>query len=451
MPALTRTKKTAPPNALPQLLLVTCMGWAGMASAQWTVTGQPVAQLATFDDAMHTMMSNHGITAAELAVTWQGKLVLAHGYTLNPGSGDITVQPNSLMRIASNSKQITSILINRLIQEGRLSLTDKLGDFVDLTPPPGKTADPRLADITVRNLLEQLSGFGNYKASDPMFSDVPIADDLGVGLPISKADIIRAMNGVALTYQPGTTYLYSNYGYLLLGRIIEAVTGMPYERYAASVFNPIGVWDLRLARARLSDRAPGEVAYSSGISTPTVMDNSQATVPYEYGGFNIENMDSHGGWVISAVELVRIMSNLDAPAAAGAILNQASVNRMFSLPQNYPLPYHGGDPYYAEGWEVRDDLDGHRNTWHNGSLPGTTSYVVRAYFEKQSPSDTRPEGQWDYVAIFNRRDETGATDYSSEVDGLMWNAFYQIEQNGQWPGSDLFARTLPVIFRSGFD
>jgi hypothetical protein len=100
---------------------------------------------------------------------------------------------------------------------------------------------------------------------------------------------------------------------------------------------------------------------------------------------------------------------------------------------------------------VRDDLDGHRNTWHNGSLPGTTSYVVRAYFEKQSPSDTRPEGQWDYVAIFNRRDETGATDYSSEVDGLMWNAFYQIEQNGQWPGSDLFARTLPVIFRSGFD
>jgi hypothetical protein len=55
------------------------------------------------------------------------------------------------------------------------------------------------------------------------------------------------------------------------------------------------------------------------------------------------------------------------------------------------------------------------------------------------------------VAIFNRRDETGATDYSSEVDGLMWNAFYQIEQNGQWPGSDLFARTLPVIFRSGFD
>jgi CubicO group peptidase (beta-lactamase class C family) len=293
----------------------------------------------------------------------------------------------------------------------------------------------------VRDLLEHRAGFGNFTddsgfEADPMFSDAEIAADFGKGLPISQSDIIHAMNGVALAYPPHSTFNYSNYGYLLLGRIIEAVTGMSYERYAASVFNPVGVWDMRLARSTLADRAPNEVFYYSGFTQPTVMDGSGTIVPDEYGGFNIENMDSHGGWIISAVELVRIMSNLDNPSASGAILDQASIDRMFSLPQNYPLPYQTGDAYYAEGWWVRDYGSGYRNTWHDGSLPGTTSYVVRA-------SDG-----WDYVMILNRRDESGVTDYASDIDSLMWTAHDAITQ---WPTNDLFPQALPVIFRNGFD
>jgi CubicO group peptidase (beta-lactamase class C family) len=428
------------------LLLALAASWATTACAfpeAWMVTGEPVSQqLAAFDEVMRTLMSEHAITAGELAVTWQGRLVLAHGYTLNPGANDIVVQPNSLMRIASNSKQVTSILINRLIQEKRLSLTDKISKFVDLAPPTGKSADPRLANITVRNLLEHLAGFGNYKGSDniardPMFSDAQIAHDVGAGLPVDQASIIRAMNGTPLDYPPGTTFQYSNYGYLLLGRIIEHVTGMSYEDYAASVFRPLGVRGMRLAHSSLAGRAPNEVGYHSGANAPSVMDDAQESVPYEYGGFNIENMDSHGGWTVSAVELVRIMSNLDNPSAVGAVLNQASVNRMFSTPQNYPYAQcQIGNAYYAEGWSVIDFCNGRRNTWHNGSLPSTTSYVVRA------------QDGWDYVMILNRRDETGLTDYSNEADNLMWNAHDAITQ---WPSGDLFTEELGKIFQNGFD
>lgn len=412
--------------------------FANAATAQWQVTGTPVPDLAAFDDAMHTIMANHAIPSGEMAITWQGRLVLAHGYTLNPGPDDIVVQPTSLFRIASVTKPITSTLINRLIQEGRLSLDDTIGQYIDLAPPPGGSADPRLATITIRNLLEHLAGFGvsSTVGYDPMFYDAQIAQALGTTLPIHQADIIEFMNGQPLVTDPGTTFNYSNYGYLLLGRVIESVTGMSYADYAASVLNPIGIWDLRLARATPAGRAPDEVYYDSGYFATTVMDDSGAIVPFEYGGFNIENMDSHGGWIASAVELARWLGNLDDPGAPDAILDQASIDRMYSLPENYPLPYHPGDYYYAEGWEARDYGNGQRNTWHNGSLPSTTSYIVRTRYG------------WDYAVILNRRDETGATDYSAEVDAAMWNAYAQITN---WPAGDEFPHALPVIFRGGFD
>lgn len=411
---------------------------ASSAAAQWQVSGEATPTLAPFDDAMHAIMAAHAIPAGAMAVVWQGRLVMAHGYTLNPGPRDIVVQPQSLFRIASVSKPITATLVNRLIREGRLALTDTLDRFVDLTPRPGASADPRLATITVRNLLEHLAGFGVSATIgyDPMFHDAAIAQALGVPLPIDRHDIVEYMNGVPLASAPGTTYNYSNYGYLLLGRIIEKVTGSSYPAYAASVFNPIGIWDMRPARSLAQYRVPGEVAYASGVSATTVMDDSGASVPFEYGGFNIENMDSHGGWLVSVVELARWLGNLDDPHAPGAILDAASLDRMFSLPQNYPLPYQPGDPYYAEGWEVRDYGDGHRNTWHNGSLPGTTSYVVRT------------QDGWDYAVVLDRRDESGNTDYAAEIDAAMWNAYAGI---AAWPAGDEFPRALPVVFRNGFD
>jgi CubicO group peptidase (beta-lactamase class C family) len=409
------------------------------ASAQsWRVTGTATPLLEPFDDAMQRIMTAHGIPAGAMAVTWQGRLVMAHGYTLNPGPSDPVVQPQSLFRIASVTKPMTSTLIQRLIQEGRLSPDDTLGQYVDLTPPPGLTADPLLATVTIRNLLEHLAGFGVYNTIgyDPMFHDASIAQALGIALPIDRADIVEFMNGVPLVSNPGTTYNYSNYGYLLLGRVIEAVTGMSYPDYAASIFNPIGLCDLLQGRSVEANRAPGEVPYESGYTTTTVMDASGTTVPFEYGGFNIENMQSHGAWIASVVDLARWLSNLDAPAAPNAILDATSLDRMFSLPQNYPLPYNPGDYYYAKGWAVRDFGNGQRNVWHDGNLPGTTSYVVRTRYG------------WDYAVLLNRRDETGQTSYSNEIDAAMWNAYPQIIN---WPEGDEFPTALPVIFRSSFE
>lgn len=113
-------------------------------NAQWVVKGPSAPQLAVFDTLMHNFMTSHGVTSPQLAMTRHGRLVLAHGYSLNPGSGDIVTDYDSTFRIASVSKQITSILVNRLLQEGRLSPSDTLGQFFNLTPARAKQPTPGL-------------------------------------------------------------------------------------------------------------------------------------------------------------------------------------------------------------------------------------------------------------------------------------------------------------------
>ena len=411
---------------------------ASPVAAQWTVTGQAVPQLAAFDTMMQNLMTSRNIPSGQIAVGWQGRLVLARGYSWNRGPDDLLVQPDSLFRIASISKPITATLVNRLIQDGQLSPNATIGSFIDLTPRPGTTADPRLATVTVRNLLEMLGGFPDPSTAgyDPVFRDRTVAQALGIGLPVTHADVIRYQNGVALSANPGATYAYSNYGYKLLGRIIEVAAGMPYARYAERVFNPVGIWDMRLARALPQLRARNEVAYHSGLSLVTVMDNSGATVPLEYGGLNNDTMDSYGGWIASAPELMRWLTNLDNPAAPGAILDATSLARMFGLPQNHPLPYQPGDYYYASGWQVRDYGAQGRTTWHSGSLPSTSAYVVRY------------RNGFSIAVLLNRRNESNGNETINAIDSGMWTAYGQVTT---WPAHDLFAQTLQVIMRAGFD
>lgn len=423
---------------LHRLLLVIILAATPTAHAQWTITGQAVPELAAFDAAMQDLMTTRDIPSGALAITWQGRLVYARGFSWNPGPDDIVTQPTSLFRIASVSKPLTSTLVNRLIQDGELSLDATAAQYVDLTPLPGRSNDPRLSSVTVRDLLEHLGGFGSPQqlGYDPVFNDETVDAQTGSGLPVGQDDIVRYQSGVPLFSGPGSTYGYSNYGYLLLGKIIEAVTGMSYEAYAHSVLNRIGIWHLQQARSARALRYAGEVAYRSGGSKTSVIDESGALLPYEYGGLNYENMDAFGGWVGSAPELVRWLANLDDPDAPGALLDAASLDRMFALPQNYPGPYNPGDYFYASGWQVRDYGSGGRNTWHDGSLPSTTAYAVRL------------RTGFDFVALLNRRNDQGGPHYSGLVDAAILGAYQTIDA---WPAHDLFRQTLTTVFIADFE
>jgi CubicO group peptidase (beta-lactamase class C family) len=211
-------------------------------AGEWRVTGVDVPALASFDGSMQAFMQDHGVSSGALAVTREGRLIMAHGYTWDRDQSYST-QPSSLFRMASLSKPITAVAVLRLIQDGELSLDTRIADIFTFHPPAGKSIDPRLNEVTVADLLYHRGGWDIERLGyDPMFSDLRISKALGVPLPISQADIINFMSGMPLDRDPGTQYAYSNYGYLLLGRMIEAVSGQPYETYVRSrVLEPLGM------------------------------------------------------------------------------------------------------------------------------------------------------------------------------------------------------------------
>ena len=189
-----------------------------------------------------------------------------------------------------------------------------------------------------------------------MFADVTIATQQNVLLPISTGNIIDYVTSrQRLDHIPGTTYAYSNYGFMLLGRIIEATSGLPYEQYLQRrVFFPLGVRNVSMGRSLYEYRQPNEVKYQAPEFEPTVMDPSGGLVPIAYGAFNLENADSAGGWIASAADLVRYAASLDNPERS-PVLGPEAVDSLFGLPENIsPAGYRPGDYYYAMGWAVRD-------------------------------------------------------------------------------------------------
>jgi len=399
-----------------------------------TQTGPASPGMSSFDSTMTAFMKQRGITSGSLAVTTQGRLVKATGYSISyNGTKTVAakqVQPTTLFRVASISKPITATAISRLVQDGKLSLNTPVGNLVDLTPPPGQTADPRLSGTTIRRLLQHLGGFGDPTVTgfDPMFADRTISSFFKTPLPVSQKQIIEYNSGRALTNTPGATYGYSNYGYMLLGRVIEKVTGMAYADYVKqSVLAPMGITAMRQGRTAQSLVAPNETFYVDYKSSTTVLDTSGQTVPNPYGSWNLENHDSNGGWLASAVDLVRFATIFDLPAKS-PVLNQNSVTQTFAKPET---GVNSDGWYYGFGWEVRPTSGGvGYNSWHNGAFDGTWTWLVRTY------------NGWSWSALFNQRDDTSDRTSStySAIDNALWSAADAVTT---WPTNNLFTTYYP--------
>ncbi|MHC4432879.1 MAG: serine hydrolase domain-containing protein [Planctomycetota bacterium] len=377
----------------------------------WHQTGPEVPELSVLDATMRSFMVSHKVSAGALAMTYQSRLVFARGYSW-ASEGLPATDPQALFRIASLSKPVTSAAVMKLVEEGQLGLGEKVVDILPFGCPEGLSPDPNLKEVTVLHLLQHIGGWDRDEAFDPMFQDKRISRTLGVPRPISQADIITFMNGQPLQYKPGAKYAYSNYGYCLLGRIIERRTGMAYDDCVKKeVLAPLGIAGMKLGHSRFEARAPGEVRYDSKRGAA-------------YEAFNLENMDSHGGWLASAPELARFAAALDNPQAC-PILSADSIETMFALPETIaPGEYERGEPYYACGWSVRDYGGGRRNTWHTGSLPGTYAFMAR----------------WstgvNCVVLFNKRGPG-----FDKIDPLLWKA---VKSVAVWPKHDLFVEMLQI-------
>jgi N-acyl-D-amino-acid deacylase len=391
-------------------------------------TGTAEPGLESFDELMASFLEKHHVPGAALAVTKDSRLVYARGFGWANREREVVVQPNSLFRIASISKPITAAAILQLVEREKLGLDSKIHNLLKLAEP----ADARWKQVTIEQLLEHTGGWDRSRSFDPMFRSRGIATALDVKLPIRAEHVIRYMLDQPLTFDPGTQYAYSNFGYCLLGRAIERVAGAGYEQYVQTgLLEPLGIKRMRLGKTPMSQRAAEETTYydSRQREGPAVTGTIGETVAAPYGIWPLEIMDSHGGWVASAVDLVRFAAAFDQPGDY-SILNAKSIAAMFARHQG-PAGY-GSDgkekaAYYGYGWQGRGAGAGRLNAWHTGSLDGTSSLLVR-----------RHDGL-NWAALFNADRGLEGRSLAGQIDPLIHQAAGKVRQ---WPNVDRFGEFL---------
>ena len=370
------------------------------------------ADFENFENAMKRFLKTHAIPGAAVAVADKGKLIFSSGY----GYGDLAkkepVSPDSLFRIASLSKPITAVAVLQLIEQGRLSLNDPIYERLGLLDDHNRnTVDARLKQITVKHLLEHRGGWDRNQSFDPMFQSARFALQLNVPSPVNAQQVIQAMMPQPLDFDPGQRYAYSNFGYCLLGRLIEITTNQDYEDYVIEhVLAPLGIESMRIGKTKISNKASGEVRYYHPYRGKSVFSDSLGDdTPSAYGGWYLEAMDAHGGWIASAEDLAKFAAAFHDPDSC-PILSRESIALMHQRPPGLAGSDVNGKPndvYYSLGWSNRVLPNGRMNHWHTGSLPGTTSIMIRRHDGKS------------FVGILNSRVSPTGKSLGLELDRLL--------------------------------
>lgn len=388
-----------------------------------------------YEAVMRQLMSDYQVPAGAVSVTKDGKLVLALGIGMADREAVLPARFDDRYRIASMSKQLTSAAVLRLVEEGKLGLDDLAMPILSsLAPLPGKTVNPALSTLTVRHLLQHRGGWNrDFEAvGDPMFSSQTISSAFGIAGPADVEHVIRYMLDKPVTYTPGAAYCYSNFGYALLGRIIEQKSGMSYGDYVtANVLTPVGATHTALGASLLSGRLDGEVRYydyPSATTAPSVFPNG-GSVPWPYGGFFLEAMDSHGGWVSTPADMLKFALAVDGHSVPSDILSAQSLTAMTADPQVPSCAAAGGTTpasssiWYGFGWQA----NAVGNLWHTGSLPGTATEDVIA----------NSANGYAWSVFFNTR-PAAADAFASRVDGDLWTALSNALSAGGFGGADDF-------------
>ena len=382
-------------------------------------------------------MREHKPPGAALAVTYHGRLVYARGFGYANLERHEPVRPASLFRIASVSKPFTATAVMHLVEQGKLRLDDRVFPLLKLQPhlERGARLDPRWHDITVRQCLQHTAGWNRDKSFDPMAAETAeqVAKALRVPLPIHPKQIIRYTMGKPLDFAPGTAYAYSNFGYCVLGRVIEAVSGKPYhELVRQKILAPLGIRDMQLGKNLLRDRAPGEVKYYD--SRQTHRPGHLRTEDRRAGAAALRRrmhrddgcqrrLDRLGG---GPGPLCRRSGRPETMP----ILSEDSIRTMLAPPPGTVGHGPKGRPkptYYACGWEVRPAAgqSGKYTKWHTGLLAGSSTLLV-----------CRDDGI-NWAVLFNSDAGKDGKEFAGLIDPLLHKPASGIKD---WPEIDLFPR-----------
>lgn len=340
-----RRRPTATPNrpAAAILILATLLA-AVIACPPGAIAGKPTGNPAGKEDAVAAAVDAYA-RAAEAVQHFQGVVLVARdgkpllekGYGLADRELAVPNTPATKFLIGSVTKQFTAAAILQLQEQGKLSVQDPIAKYLPNWPKPNGDR------ITIHQLLSHTSGLPNYTDDAALMARRT--------LDLSPEELCATFQDKPLDFEPGTGWAYSNSGYVVLGRIIEAVAGVPYEQYLQEhVLGPAGMRDSGYGHQEpvIPNRACG-YAWKDGNWTNAL--RIAMTLPY-----------SAGALYATAGDLLR----WDQALYGDKVLSAASKEQMFT-------PVRAD---YGYG-QMLQDRHGHREIMHGGGIDGFTSHLAR--------------------------------------------------------------------------
>jgi CubicO group peptidase (beta-lactamase class C family) len=318
-----------------------------------------------FDASINRFMRYWGIRGGSFALMRNDSLLYAKGYGFANTQDSIPCEVRNIFRVASVSKLLTAVAVMHLEETGQLSTQDFvfgedgiLNDslFLDYR-------DKKIKKVTVEHLLRHTSGFSNPHG-DAAFNMELVAQFLDKPLPLSMDDMVLYATKNRLRAVPGGRFNYSNLGYIVLSKVIEKVSGIPYETYIKdSILAPIGCYDIHLANNYSDGFRENEVTYYEVKEAEPVpaYDGSDTLVMKSLGGNDVHGLYGAGGWVASPVELLKLVS----------AINKCPVREDFLTPESIDFMTPYGKNAKPAGWASSS-----AKFWlRSGSMSGTSALI----------------------------------------------------------------------------
>jgi D-alanyl-D-alanine carboxypeptidase len=312
-----------------------------------------------------------GEPGAAVIVLKGGKTLLRKGYGMADVELGVKVEPDMVFRLGSVTKQFTAAAVLLLAEQGRLSLSDDMTKFFPDYPAKGRV-------VTVEHLLTHTSGIRSYTGI-PAWRAMWRRD-------MTVAELIDLFKNEPPDFAPGEEWRYNNSGYILLGAIIEKVSGQTYEQFLQkNIFEPLGMKHTFYGSAArvIPRRVPGYTMTKEGLQNAEYISMTQ---PYAAGSL-LSNVDDLALW--------------DAALYTEKLLKQASLQRAWT-----PYVLKDGTPTgYGFGWG-RWQYEGHTVIEHNGGIHGFSTVGIRM------PDDRV------YVAVLTNRDYDSPDDIALRLAAL---------------------------------
>ena len=354
-----RTCRRATLHAFVALASLLSLGAAPAAAAPPPTTEPGPAPAARAMDALLSAAFKPGEPGAAVIVAKDGKVLLRKGYGMASLELGVRVDPGMVFRVGSVTKQFTATAILMLAEEGKLRLDDPITNFLPGYPTHGQT-------ITIEHLLTHTSGIKSYT-------------DMPEWVPLWRKDmpldsLIAVFKDQPADFAPGEKWAYDNSGYVLLGAIIEKVSGRPYADFVRDrIFVPLGMTHTcyDTTESVVPGRVPGYLKDAGGWKHAQYLSMTQ---PYAAGSL-MSSVDDLARW--------------DAALYTEKLLKRASLERAWT-------PYvlkDGKSTGYGYGWTM-SAVRGRPSIEHGGGINGFVSQTLRL------------PGHHVYVAILTNR-ETG--------------------------------------------